>query len=135
MVNVIISDTIQKIKSFSEGDRGKAVYMILIIILVAGSSFGLGRLSQFGGNSGPIKIIYPEGGFPASAASSASNPAYKAPTRAGNSSQGSFVASKKGKKYYPVNCPAAGSLKEDNKVFFNTEAEAQAAGYSKSSSC
>jgi hypothetical protein len=53
-----------------------------------------------------------------------------------NSSQsGQFVASSQGKKYYPINCTAAQSLSEKNKIYFTSEAEAQAKGYTKSSSC
>lgn len=46
-----------------------------------------------------------------------------------------FVASKIGKKYYPISCKAAESLSEKNKVYFKTEMEAQRAGYSLSERC
>lgn len=42
-------------------------------------------------------------------------------------------ASSKGSKYYLSNCKS--SIKEENKVYFNTEIEAQNAGYQLSKSC
>lgn len=48
---------------------------------------------------------------------------------------GSFVASKQGKKYFPVDCGTAKSIKEENKVFFGSESEAVAAGYERSLTC
>ena len=40
-----------------------------------------------------------------------------------------FVASKAGKKYYPVNSAAGSRLKPENRVYFATEEEARRAGY------
>lgn len=48
---------------------------------------------------------------------------------------GSFVASKKGKKYYPINCAGAKSLSESNRIYFKDAAEAEAKGYTISTSC
>lgn len=42
-----------------------------------------------------------------------------------------FVASRRGKKYYSVNSPAAAGLSPANLVFFKTAAEAEAAGFRK----
>lgn len=44
-----------------------------------------------------------------------------------------IYASKKGKKYYFSNCKS--SIKEENKIYFNSEKEAQDAGYFLSKSC
>jgi hypothetical protein len=41
-----------------------------------------------------------------------------------------FVASKKGKKYYPIISAAANNLAPQNRVYFRTEEEAKGAGYS-----
>ncbi|MEN9582242.1 MAG: hypothetical protein RL641_196 [Candidatus Parcubacteria bacterium] len=46
-----------------------------------------------------------------------------------------FVASKKGKKYYPVNCPAAKNLAVTNRIYFKDGADAEAKGYTLSTSC
>jgi hypothetical protein len=127
-----IKDQIEKIKLFIAPRQGQGVYLMLLIILVATSSFGLGRLSKTAINNDPVSIEYNAQTLTANA----QDGAYKGPGEAvGNSSDGQFVASKRGKKYYPIDCPAGSSLKTDNKVFFNNEAEASAAGYSRSSSC
>ena len=46
-----------------------------------------------------------------------------------------FVASKRGKKYYPASCPAAASLSKANIIGFSSEEEARAAGYERSAGC
>lgn len=43
--------------------------------------------------------------------------------------EGAFVASKTGKKYYAVDTAAAKKIAEANRVYFASEAEAEAAGY------
>lgn len=44
--------------------------------------------------------------------------------------EGAFVASSSGKKYYPADSKQGQNIKEDNRVYFSTEKEAEAAGYS-----
>lgn len=55
--------------------------------------------------------------------------------RESNSNQDSdkIYASSKGSKYYLPNCKS--SIKEENKIYFNTELDAQNAGYQLSKSC
>ena len=48
----------EKIKQFTESDKGKDILVIVIIILVGLGSFELGRLSKNSSSSG-IKIEYP----------------------------------------------------------------------------
>ena len=48
---------------------------------------------------------------------------------------GEYVASNRGKMYYPIDCSAANNLKVENKIYFKTIGEAEAAGYKRSSSC
>lgn len=43
---------------------------------------------------------------------------------------GAFVASKTGKKYYPADSAQGKKIKEENRVYFGTEKEAEAAGFS-----
>lgn len=40
-----------------------------------------------------------------------------------------FVASVRGKKYYPVTASAVGTLLPENRIYFRTAAEAEGAGY------
>ena len=48
---------------------------------------------------------------------------------------GAYVASKTGKKYYPVGCGGAKRIKDANKVFYATAAQAQAAGLTLGAGC
>jgi len=57
------------------------------------------------------------------------------PTVSNGTAAGNFVASKQGKKYFPLGCGTAKSIKEENKVFFGSEAEAEQAGYERSLTC
>lgn len=46
-----------------------------------------------------------------------------------------FVASSKGKYYYPIDCPLAKNLSEKNKIYFNTKEEAESRGYIYNARC
>jgi hypothetical protein len=46
-----------------------------------------------------------------------------------------FAASKTGKSYYPKGCKSLDRVKPENRVYFNSETEAQNAGLSKSTLC
>jgi hypothetical protein len=48
---------------------------------------------------------------------------------------GAFIASKNGKKYFPVGCGAAKTIKKENAIFFNTPEEAEASGRTQSVQC
>jgi len=51
------------------------------------------------------------------------------------SDNGAYVASNRGKMYYPIDCSAGNSLKQENKIYFKTSLEAEAAGYKRSAAC
>lgn len=46
-----------------------------------------------------------------------------------------YVASSKGKYYYPIDCPLAKNLSEKNKIYFQTKEEAESRGYIYNSRC
>jgi hypothetical protein len=46
-----------------------------------------------------------------------------------------FVASKRGKSYYSLGCKGGTTIAPENQIWFETEAEAKAAGYTPSKSC
>lgn len=128
----------QKIKLFIESDRGKDILTVAIVILVGISSFYLGRLSKEDSTNG-LKIEY--GGQEASVIGSKevkNSPISLNPSiseRINNNSQGSYFASNRGKKYYPNGCSAGKSIKQENRIYFNTVDEAEKAGYTLASSC
>lgn len=51
-------------------------------------------------------------------------------SRAKEEASGAWAASKTGKKYYPADSATAKKIKEENRVYFQTEEEAQKGGYS-----
>ena len=46
-----------------------------------------------------------------------------------------FVASSRGKYYYPVDCSLANGLKEENRIYFKTQQEAENNGYIYNTRC
>ncbi len=99
------------------------LFLPAILVLVGLSAFGLGRISAMG-EEGRGLVIYGVEAQTAAAASAAESPQAKA-----------YVASKSGTKYYLPSCSGAARIKEENKVWFATIAQAEAAGYTKASGC
>jgi hypothetical protein len=49
--------------------------------------------------------------------------------------QSLFVASSRGKYYYPVDCSLAQNLSEKNKIYFQSKEEAESRGYIQNTKC
>ncbi len=131
----------EKIKHFIEGDQGKDILVIIIIILVGLGSFELGRLSKNSSNPG-IKVEYsdqeanttaPMGQNEANLAQNSNSVQFTQKSQ--SSSGGGFFASSKGSKYYTLSCSAGKNIKQENRIYFETSTEAEKAGYVLSSSC
>lgn len=131
----------EKIKQFLIGDQGKDFFIVLIIIIVGLGSFGLGRLSKTTNKGSGITIEYTD--IPSNAPSNAITAVNEAQnTKIGQNmlnpekaQKGAFFASNRGSKYYSIGCSGGKTLKEENKIYFDTEAEAKKAGYEISSTC
>ena len=134
----------EKIKHFIQSDTGKDLLILLIIILVGLGSFELGRLSK--GEIKPnIGIDYPDQTAQALNSlneMSESNKSVEDEKIAesykfeGVDMTGrNFFASSRGSKYYPFGCSAGKTIKQENRVYFDTEEQAIEKGYTKSSSC
>lgn len=119
------------ITNWIKSEKGKDILIVIIVILAGLGSFELGRLSKEDGNSG-IKIEYPNQG--ASVVSATENTKI-VKIKTSNSGDKNFFASSKGSKYYSLGCSAGKTIKQENRVYFTTGEEAQAAGYKLSSSC
>ena len=117
---------IAKIKNFVK-QRGIIIGKIFLIILSLSASFFTGII--IGGkllNRPPLiieKTVLSE--LPSASTSISEKPLTK----------GMFVASKRGKYYYPVDCYLANTLSEKNKIYFNSRAEAEKQGYIFNSRC
>ncbi len=132
----------EKIKQFVESDRGKDILTVIIVLLVGVCSFELGRLSKESTSSG---ITVESNGDPstpvveqtANTISSTNNAPIKLlkADDATNAVGQNFFASRRGKKYYPLGCSAGKTIKESNRVYFDTRDQAVKAGYTPSTSC
>lgn len=118
-----------KIKSFL---NNKDILIVLLIILVGTASFGLGRLSAKGESKSPVRIVSNSENSSAGKATLAnvSNSA-----NSSNLSSAKVVASKNGSKYHFPWCPGASQISDKNKIWFDSGAAAEAAGYERASNC
>jgi hypothetical protein len=124
---VSINHLMQKIKYFIESNTGKDILTVLIIILVGLGSFGLGRLSKNAPNNG-LKVLYQGEEV------SMEKPVSNIITTQKSTVKG-FFASSKGSKYYSLGCSAGKTIKQENRVYFDTKEQAEKAGYALSTSC
>jgi len=125
-----ITNSMEKIKQFIASDKGKDILIVIIVILVGIASFELGRLSKES-SSGDLKIINTQTGeYP-----SQDQGVSVILSQNSNSTGKTFFASNKGSKYYSLGCSAGKTIKQENRIYFTTGEEAQAAGYTLSSSC
>ncbi len=132
-----------KIIIWIESEKGKDILTVLIVILVGLGSFGLGRLSK-GSTEGQFKVLYPsqsaqnafsEVNLDNTAQTSKIGVSSDLASSSTSKSSGNFFASKRGHKYYPVDCSAGKTIKQENRVYFETREEAEKAGFTLSSSC
>ncbi len=115
------------------------LFLGLIIILVAFGSFGLGRLSKIESTKTPIRIENePTVTTETFTAPVAGN---KAPSNIDQSASAlgatasELVGSKNGKKYYYPWCSGVSRISEANLLHFTSKADAEAQGYTPSSTC
>lgn len=104
-----------------------------IVLLVALGAFGLGRLSAAPGSLQALRIIYPDG-VPAEPLANTAAVAAMAPASV-HATEGAYVASKNGTKYYLAGCSGAKRIKPENKVYFVSASAARAAGYDPAANC
>jgi len=130
---------LNKLKSLVLDDT---IYMAFLLVLVATGSFGLGVMSAHvpventvtvtesaliplkSTEIAPVENILPTN---ASGKETLSQP-IMAPKQ-------NFVGSKSGSKYHKLSCPGAKQIKDTNKIFFATEVEAEASGYTRAANC
>ena len=120
----MLSNYIKKIKPHE-----KDILLVMVIVLTALTSFGLGRLSRIRENKMPITIE----NLPAAVAS-VSDLKKSEPTIV-ETTEGKLVASKNGTKYHFPWCSGAKRIKESNKIWFASKEEAEKAGYTPAVNC
>lgn len=137
-----LSDKLQKCKEwFKESE--KDIFVVLIIILTAFISFGLGRLSSLQDKKVPITIenavsvLNNGGGEDLENSQTLEENSNVALTREAFIKPGelNFVASKNGTKYYFPWCGGVKTIKSENKIWFSSREEAEKAGYAPAKNC
>lgn len=126
----------RKVKNWIQDNQGD-LYIAVLIFLVGLASFGLGRLSVIWPEKEPIRITKNlesrieniEDARPTDNADIAP------PNSKFQNSDGKYVASKNGTAYHFPWCPGALRIKEENKIWFETKAEAEKAGYRPAANC
>lgn len=116
----------------------------LIILVVGVASFWLGRFSVGGNVQRPPDKSYTESSAAIQALPPSSETArgtvakdsfQPLPAQPNMAEEGGYVASKSGTKYHLPWCGGAKQIKEENKIWFKTKAEAEAAGYTPAANC
>ncbi len=119
-------------KSNRVGKRLDGLVVPAMVGLVGLACFGLGRLSVT--QPEVPRLVINQGG-PGQGAQAAvgggANPVSHEATQGGRN----FVASKSGSKYYLPACSGVSRIKEENKVWFDSATEAEAAGYGPAANC
>lgn len=111
--------------------KGKDVALVLIVMLTGALSFGLGRLSA-GPEHSAAAALYTVA--PPETGTTAQGIAAEEPVSA-VAEQGAYVASKNGSVYHLPWCSGAKRIRDENKVWFDTKTEAEAAGYRPAANC
>ncbi len=142
-----IHDYTQKIKGFTQSPQGRDTAVVSIVILTGLICFVLGRLSidtqkgsgvviTGGANAIGAALVDPSRATqPNIAQNSTNSESLTVQNTAQTMGDGLYVASSRGKKYYPVDCPAASGLSKKNLVYYKTAMDAEKAGKSLSTSC
>ncbi len=108
----------RQIKHYVENRR--EVVLAIILILVAFSAFGLGRLSALETLRQPVQISQAQQADGQSVALTIG---------------GRVVASRYGRKYHGPWCGGANRISEKNKIWFKSEEEARKVGYTPAGNC
>ncbi len=126
----------KKLKSLLHDDL---IFMALLVILTGLVSFYLGRASVAGRPAvtqvadQPATVVLTQSAKPSEIKVAATNsPEILPPAPA---AAGKLVASKSGTKYHLATCGSAKAIKEENRIYFNSETEAMAAGYTRAANC
>jgi len=110
-----------KLKSFL---RSEQTFYAALICMVGMIAFMLGRYS----------VLQPEIDL-SSANNSAGVVFVDTPDAVVETGVTRVVASKSGAKYHLLTCSGASSIKEENKIYFNSIDQAKAAGYTPAANC
>jgi hypothetical protein len=116
--------------------------LIISAILIAVSMYFIGNMTALESQSSEIQIIYPDA--IAIQSDKIDNNPENSKTNTEiqkdnivkpNSNQSQIIASKNGKRYYYKNCGGINRIKTENRIYFETEQQAEAKGLTLASGC
>ena len=115
------------------GSRKTREYsIVLVLVLLGATSFGLGRLSATNATTVPITLCTSES---APSTQEATANTANASTIIPSQETSKYVGSKNGTVYHLPWCGGATRIREENKVWFATKEEAEQAGYRPATNC
>jgi len=126
MTRMIIANLVEKIKfwSLKLTQEAEAIFATLLVFSLAFFGLGLYELFKLERERPPIVISHDLDSVESS-------------TKAVDSvaKEGKVLASKNGQRFYYPWCSGANRIKEENKIYFKSVAEAQLAGYTQALNC
>lgn len=135
----MLTDLLAKIKSFLKENQ-RDLLLAAMVFLLSVASFGLGRLSAIWPEKEPITITNQESGITnqdTAAVGESQNTTTLPDSKflTPNSQTGAYVASRSGTTYHLPTCSGAKQIKDENKIWFATKADAERAGYKPAANC
>lgn len=141
-----IAETTNQGKGVDTGQKGEIrrlprdVILVAILALVSTGSFGLGIVAGWDSGGGEGKVLIEKEEAPEAAPAAVLEPVEEIqsiePAPAPKAvTGGQYVGSKTGTKYYLPWCGTAKRIKDENRVWFATKAEAEARGYEPAKNC
>ena len=118
LMSASIKEIVEKIKHFYT-NLPDELFMVIMLILVGLSSFGLGRLSLLEQNKQHVSLTYNT----------------DIATMPRQDISGAVVASRRGTRYHYPWCSGAKRISTSNKRWFNSVEDAKKAGYTPASNC
>lgn len=122
---------IGEVKRVIRANLGDILISILIVLVGIGG-FGIGRLSMQENGNQDAKILSASVVQSGKTGGSSVDPDFEVPVLEAG---GQVVASKSGTKYHLPWCSGAKSIKEENKIYFDSIEAARAAGYTPAANC
>ncbi len=139
----MLTDLLEKVKVWLKENQ-KDLYLTALVFLVSVASFGLGRLSAIWPEKEPIRIdqvgeigesFQPAPELDKTGTKNNSTKRSDSPVSSNSPFRSNYVASRNGSAYHYPWCPSAKKIKEENRIWFQTEEEARKAGYKPAGNC
>jgi hypothetical protein len=118
-----------------ETEHAKSVLQVTTLVLSTTAAFLMGRISGLDESNAPGAVLSVKDRVPYATSTGRLSGDVTEHQRGSQKAEGKIVASRKGKRWHYSWCPGAESISTKNKRWFQSEAAAEAAGYTKASNC